>query len=91
MGSVRLKDLNIMVEYKKIVSEFEISFVHHSLVLEGNPITLPDTFKILKDNIIPAKLRGEDVDEVKNYQTAILKMLKDAGDKKPLTLQQLRT
>lgn len=73
------------IEYKKIVSEFEISFVHHSLALEGNPITLPDTFKILKDNIIPSELRGEDIDEVKNYQIAILKMLKDAEDKKPLT------
>ena len=74
-------------EYKKIVSELEISFVHHSLALEGNPITLPDTFKILKNDIIPSELRGEDVDEVKNYQVAILKMLKDAGKKKPLTLQ----
>lgn len=76
-------------EYKKIVNEFEISFVHHSLALEGNPITLPDTFQILKDNIIPARLRGEDVDEVKNYQNAILKMLQDAENKKPLTLQSI--
>jgi len=75
------------VEYKKIVREFEISFVHHSLALEGNPITLPDTFRILKDNLIPAELRVEDVDEVKNYQNAILQMIKDATDKKPLTLQ----
>lgn len=82
----RLRKENLS-EYKKIVNEFEISFVHHSLSLEGNPITLPDTFRILKDNIIPAKLKGEDVDEVKNYQNAILKMLKDAGDKKILTLQ----
>jgi len=82
----KLKKENI-AEYKKIVSEFEISFVYHSLALEGNPITLPDTFKILKENIIPTTLRGIDVDEVKNYQTAILKMLKDAEDKKHLTLQ----
>ncbi|MCH7851092.1 MAG: Fic family protein [Nanoarchaeota archaeon] len=82
----KLKKEN-MIEYKKIVREFEISFVHHSLALEGNPITLPDTFKILKDNVIPAELKGEDIDEVKNYQNAILKMLKDAEDKKPLTLQ----
>ena len=84
----RLKKEN-PTEYKKIVSEFEISFVHHSLALEGNPITLPDTFKILKNNIIPSELRGEDIDEVKNYQIAILKMLKDAGDKKSLTLQSV--
>ena len=53
----------------------------------SNPITLPDTYKILKNNIIPSELRGEDIDEVKNYQVAILKMLKDAGDKKFLTLR----
>jgi len=75
-----------MAEYKKIVSEFEISFVHHSLALEGNPITLPDTFRILKDDIIPANLKGEDIDEIKNYQISILKMLKDAENKKQLTL-----
>ena len=78
-----------LAEYKKIVSEFEIYFVHHSLALEGNPITLPDTFKILKNDIIPSDLRGEDVDEVKNYQTAILKILKDSGDKKILTLKDV--
>lgn len=74
-------------EYKKIVSEFEMSFVHHSLALEGNPITLLDTFKILKDNIIPANLRSIDVDEVKNYQNAILQILKDSSERKPLSLQ----
>ena len=35
--------------FKKIISELEISFVHHSLSLEGNPITLPETIKILKN------------------------------------------
>ena len=73
--------------YQRIVNEFEISFVHHSLALEGNPITLPDTFKILRDNMIPANLRSMDVDEVKNYQNAILQMLQDTGDRKPLSLQ----
>src|SRR3989344_1289562 len=56
--------------FKKIVDENEISFIHHSLTLEGNPITLPDTIKILKDKIIPKNLSTEDVDEVKNYQNA---------------------
>ena len=35
-------------EYAKIVSNFEVSFAYHSLSLEGNPITLPDTLKILQ-------------------------------------------
>ena len=75
--------------YQKIVNEFEISFVHHSLALEGNPITLPDTIKILKDKIIPRNLKIEDIDEVKNYQNAILKMLRDAQQKKPLTKESI--
>jgi len=76
-------------KFKQIVSEFEISFVHHSLALEGNPITLHQTRRILKDKIIPSNLRSEDVDEVKNYQKAILQMLKESQTKTPLTLQTI--
>ena len=75
--------------YNRIINEFEISFIYHSLSLEGNPITLPDTIKILKDKIIPANLRSIDVDEVKNYQEAMLLMLKDANDNKPLSIQNV--
>lgn len=73
--------------YQKIVNEFEISFIYHSLSLEGSPITLPDTIKILKDQLVPANLKIEDVDEVKNYQEAMIQMLKDANERKPLSLQ----
>src|SRR3989344_2168473 len=73
--------------YKRIFDEQEIHFVHHSLSLEGNPITLSDTFKILKDNVIPMNSKVEHVDEVKNYQKAILLMIKDSLAKEPLTLQ----
>ncbi len=73
--------------YKQIIDEFEVSFIHHSLSLEGNPITLNETKIILKDKIIPANLKSKDIDEVKNYQKALLQMLKDSQDKKPLTLQ----
>ncbi|MBL7160758.1 MAG: Fic family protein [Candidatus Aenigmarchaeota archaeon] len=82
----RLRKLNER-GYKKLVDELEISFVHHSLVLEGNPITLPDTIRILKDKVIPREMRSEDVDEVNNYQDAIMQMIKDAAEKKPLTMQ----
>jgi len=75
--------------FKKIVEEFQVSFVHHSLSLEGNPITLPDTIKILKDKIIPSNLKSEDVDEIKNYQTAILQMLKDSQQKTPLSIESI--
>jgi len=73
-------------KYQQIISEFEVSFIHHSLALEGNPITLNETKKILKDKIIPANLKSEDIDEVKNYQKSLLQMLKDSYDKNPITL-----
>ncbi len=76
-------------KYMQIIGEFEVPFIYHSLSLEGNPITLNETKKILKDKIIPANLMSEDIDEVKNYQKALLQMLKDSYDKKPLTLQTI--
>jgi len=62
-------------------------FIYHSLSLEGNPITLPETIKILKERLIPANLRTLDVDEVKNYQEAMSQMIRDANERKPLSLQ----
>jgi len=76
-------------KYQKIVSEFEISFIYHSLSLEGNPITFPDTIKILKEHLIPANLKITDVDEVKNYQESMFQMLKDTNERKPLSLQSV--
>jgi len=75
--------------YQKIINEFEISFIYHSLLLEGNPITLPDTIKILKDKLIPANLKIIDVDEIKNYQEAMFQMLKDTNERKLLSLQSI--
>lgn len=74
-------------EYKKIIEEFQILFVYHSLSLEGNPVTLPDTIKILKENITPQNISMHDLEEVRNYQAAIRQMAKDAYEKKPLSLQ----
>ncbi len=75
--------------YRRIVSDFEIYFVYHSLSIEGNPVTLPDTIKILREKIIPANLKTADVDEIKNYQQAIQQMIKDAYERKPLSLQSV--
>ena len=76
-------------KYQQIIDDFEISFIHHSLSLEGNPITLNETKRILKDMVIPANLKSQDIDAVKNYQIALLQMLKDSQDKKPLTFQTI--
>ena len=84
----RLKSSN-EAKYRRIVSEFEISFVYHSLALEGNPITLHQTRRIFQDKIIPANLRSEDIHEVQNYQNAILQMLEDSQSKASLTVQNI--
>lgn len=77
------------LKYQRIVNEFEISFVHHSLALEGNPITLQQTREILKQKVIPANLRSEDVLEVQNYQKAILQMIEDVRKRQPLTIETI--
>jgi hypothetical protein len=73
--------------YQRIISELEIPFVYHSLSLEGNPITLPETIKILQENLIPANLKSADVDEVRDYKEALSQMIKDTNERKPLSLQ----
>ena len=75
--------------FQRIVQEFEVSFVHHSLSLEGNPVTLPDTIKILQDKIIPTDLKTEDVDEIKNYQIAVLQMLNNSFQKTALSIDSV--
>ncbi len=72
--------------HKQIIKELEVYFIYHSLSLEGNPITLPQTRKILRDKIIPSNLRTSDVDEIKNYQKAIFQMIQDSQSKRPLTI-----
>ena len=52
------------------MSDFEIHFIQHSLSLEGNPITIPDTIKLLRKKIVPKDLSLESVMEVQNYQKA---------------------
>ena len=75
--------------YNQITEELEIYFIYHSLSIEGNPITLSQTRKIIKDQIIPSNLRIQDVDEIKNYQKAIYQMMQDSRNKRPLTIQTI--
>ncbi len=89
LGTYRKLKKKDEAKYRRIASEFEIPFIYHSLSLEGNPITLPDTIKILKDKLIPANLNASDVDEIKNYREAMLQMLKDTSERKPLSLQMV--
>ena len=76
-------------KYQEIVKTYEIQFIQHSLNLEGNPITLPETVRLLKDHIISKDMKIETIEEVQNYQKAVEKMLMGAEDKKPLTKESI--
>ena len=84
----RLRSAN-EARYRRVVDETELHFIHHSLSLEGNPITLPDTRKLLKEHIVPSAYSTESVQEVQNYQKAIAQMSKDAEDFRPITRESI--
>ncbi len=67
----------------------EIKFIHTSLSLEGNPITLSDTEKIIRDEIVPRNYRVEHVQEVTNYKKAVDTMMQQAWKKDKLTLPNI--
>jgi fido (protein-threonine AMPylation protein)/Fe2+ or Zn2+ uptake regulation protein len=75
--------------YLEIIDEYEIKFIQHSLNLEGNPITLPDTIKLLKEHLIPKELSVETVQEVQNYQKAMQTMIHDSEEKRQLTKESI--
>ncbi|MFH1849976.1 MAG: Fic family protein [archaeon] len=72
-------------KYNGIIDEFDIRFIQHSLSIEGNPITLPETIKLLKKKIVPKDVSLESIQEVQNYQKAMQKMVQDTLEKSPLT------
>ncbi len=64
--------------YNALTEDFETRFIHSNLSIEGNPVTLPNTIKILKDKIMPKDLRDSDIKEIQNYQIALRAMMKDS-------------
>jgi fido (protein-threonine AMPylation protein) len=75
--------------YNELIRPLEIKFIHSSLSLEGNPITLPNTIKILKDKIIPKDLKALDVKETQNYYSALKFALRDAINIKKLNKEKI--
>src|SRR3989338_9898287 len=84
----KLRTRNIR-KYQEIMETFQIRFIHHSLSIEGNPITLAQTIKLLRDQIVPENLKVESVHEVLNYQKAFLQMLQNVRDELPLTKESI--
>ena len=84
----KLRDANNR-RYQEILEAFQIRFIHHSLSIEGNPITLRQTIKLLKDKIVPENLSVESVQEVQNYQKAFLQMIQNVRDELPLSKESM--
>ncbi|MBI2137920.1 Fic family protein [Candidatus Woesearchaeota archaeon] len=76
-------------KYQEILEAFQIRFIHHSLSIEGNPITLRQTIKLLKEKIVPENLSVESVHEVQNYQKAFLQMVQNVRAELPLSKESM--
>jgi len=62
---------------KPINPNDETSFIYRSLSLEGNTLTLPETEKLIKENIPPKNKSFKDMQETMNYKTALDILLAD--------------
>jgi len=56
---------------KKITIDDEIKFIHQSLSLEGNMLTLPETEKLIKQNIPSKNKSFKDMEDIVNYKRAL--------------------
>ncbi|MDP3728932.1 MAG: Fic family protein, partial [bacterium] len=84
----KLKSTNTK-KYLEIMEAFQIKFIQHSLSIEGNPITLAQTIKLLQDKTVPENLSVESVYEVQNYQKAFLQMVQNVRTQHPLTKESI--
>ncbi len=75
---------NVFIDLEK---QNEVNFIHTSLSLEGNPITISDTEGIIFENIIPKRYKVKHIQEVTNYKKAVDSMIENAYEKKQLSLQ----
>lgn len=82
---LRLRKIHYTI-LENIERNEEMRFIHASLKLEGNPLTLPETVKLIEENIVPEKHRLIHVQEVINYKKAVDLMIENARNRVTLTL-----
>jgi len=79
-----------LTKYKKIkrirIVEEEIQFIHFSLLLEGNPLTLPETEVLIRKHIAPKHGTLISIQEVTNYKRAVDLMITNAKKKESLNM-----
>ena len=75
---------NLKIHYtvmEDLESKEEIGFIYSSLNLEGNPLTLPETQKLILEEVVPAKHKLMHIQEVTNYKKAADLMIANAKKK----------
>lgn len=66
------KEFSAFKKHEKEASSFdEIGFIHSSLSLEGNTLTLSETERLIRQNISPATKLFKDAQEVLDYKKAL--------------------
>jgi len=80
---------NLKIHYtavQNLEDKEEANFIYSSLNLEGNPLTLPETQKLILSDIVPKKQKRTDIEEVANYKKAVDLMVSNAKKKVNLDL-----
>lgn len=81
---------NLRIHYtimESLEKKEEADFIYSSLNLEGNPLTLPETQKLILEEIVPKKHKLIHIQEVTNYKKAVDLMMANARKKVKLDLQ----
>ena len=81
---------NLKINYSimdDLEKQQEVDFVYSSLHLEGNPLTLPETQKLILEEVLPNKHKLTHIQEVTNYKAAVDLMIDRARKKIILNLQ----
>lgn len=65
---------------KKILIDDEVRFIHRSLSLEGNTLTLPETEKLIKENIPPKTRTFKEMQETMDYKKALDRFIQDKSE-----------
>lgn len=77
-------------KYKKQTKTFsiddEIHFIHQSLSLEGNTLTLPETEQLIKKNLPPKEKTFKEMQETTDYKKALEQLI---NNKNSLTLERV--
>lgn len=80
---------NLKINYniiEDIEKKKEADYIFSSLNLEGNPLTLPETQKLILEDIVPEKHKLKDIQEMTNYRKDVDLMMENAKKKVKLNL-----